>query len=87
MPKGAKVITYTWAMELKSSGSYSRRFHLRGFQRVDAQLYDGTSISPPVTKGFSQGSDGIFDDSLSNNKLNCVKNLLEISHTRGLEDL
>ena len=40
-----------------------------------------------LQKGFRQGSDGIFDDSLSNNKLNCVKNLLEISHTRGLEDL
>jgi hypothetical protein len=41
----SKIITSTWAMKKKASGTYRARLKARGFEQREGQHYDGTSIS------------------------------------------
>jgi hypothetical protein len=45
----SKIITSTWAMKKKASGTYRARINARGFEQREGQHYDGTSISAPVS--------------------------------------
>jgi hypothetical protein len=45
----SKIITSTWAMKKKASGTYRTRLNARGFEQREGQHYDGTSISAPVS--------------------------------------
>jgi hypothetical protein len=45
----SKIITSTWAMKKKASGTYRARLNARGFKQREGQHYDGTSISAPVS--------------------------------------
>eukprot|EP00957_Ditylum_brightwellii_P157826 12012722-Ditylum_brightwellii.AAC.1 len=49
VPKGAKVLTSTWACKLKSNGTKRARINGRGSEQVDGVHYDGTSIHAHVT--------------------------------------
>ena len=47
--KDATIITSTWAMKKKSNGKYRARLNGRGYEQIDGEHYDGTSIASPVT--------------------------------------
>ena len=49
VPSEAKVLTSTWAMKKKSNGTLRARLNARGYEQVDGEHYDGTSIHAPVT--------------------------------------
>ena len=49
VPVGAKVITSTWAMKKKSNGVKRARLNGRGYEQVDGEHYDASSIASPVT--------------------------------------
>jgi hypothetical protein len=49
LPKGAKVLTTTWAMKLKSNGTRRGRLNARGYEQVDGSHYASDSIAAPVT--------------------------------------
>jgi hypothetical protein len=49
VPKGAKILTSTWAMKKKASGRYRARLNARGYEQVDGQHFDSTKKSSPVT--------------------------------------
>ena len=49
LPKGAKVLTTTWAMKLKSNGTHRGRLNARGYEQVDRSHYASDSIAAPVT--------------------------------------
>jgi hypothetical protein len=49
VPKGAKIITSTWAIKNKASGRYRARLNTRGYKQVDGRHFDSTNISSPVT--------------------------------------
>ena len=53
MPAGAKVLTSTWAMKKKSNGTFRARINGRGYEQIDGQHYDGSSIHAPVTNDCS----------------------------------
>ena len=53
VPKGAKLLTTTWAMKKKSNGVYRARLNMRGYEQVDGDHYDSASISSPVTNDVS----------------------------------
>ncbi len=53
MPEGVKLISTTWAMKKKSSGTLHGRLNVRGFKQIDRQHYDGTSISASVTNAMT----------------------------------
>jgi hypothetical protein len=44
-----KVITSTWAMKKKTSGTFRARINARGFEQREGLHYDGSSISAPVS--------------------------------------
>jgi hypothetical protein len=48
VPEGAKILTSTWAMNKKSNGTFRARMNARGFQKIDGEHYDSTSIASPV---------------------------------------
>ena len=48
VPKGAKILTSTWAMKKKSNGKLRGRINARGFEQKDGEHYDSTSIASPV---------------------------------------
>jgi hypothetical protein len=48
-PKGAKILTSTWAMNKNASGRYRSRLNARGYKQGDGKHYDSTNISSPVT--------------------------------------
>jgi hypothetical protein len=48
-PKGNKVLTSTWAMKKKASGTYHARLNARGYEQVAGKHYGKTSIAAPVT--------------------------------------
>ena len=48
LPKGAKVLTTTWAMKLKSNGTRRGRLNARGYEQVDGSHYASDSIATPV---------------------------------------
>jgi hypothetical protein len=45
----AKIISSTWAMKKKESGTYRARINARGFEQREGLQYDGTSILAPVS--------------------------------------
>eukprot|EP00957_Ditylum_brightwellii_P031667 2401616-Ditylum_brightwellii.AAC.1 len=53
VPKGAKILTSTWAYKLKSNGRKRARINGRGYEQVDGLHYDGSSIHSPVTNETS----------------------------------
>eukprot|EP00957_Ditylum_brightwellii_P027315 2064978-Ditylum_brightwellii.AAC.1 len=53
VPKGAKVLTSTWACKLKSNGTKRVRINGHGYEQVDGVHYDGTSIYAPLTNEVS----------------------------------
>ena len=50
---GAKVLTSTWAMKKKSNGTYRARLNARGYEQINGEHYDSSSIAAPVTNEFS----------------------------------
>jgi len=48
VPKGAKIITSTWAMKKKASGVLRARLNARGFEQIDGQHFDSAHRSAPV---------------------------------------
>jgi hypothetical protein len=48
LPKGTKIITSTWAMKKKASGTYQARLNARGFEQLDGKQYNKTQISSSV---------------------------------------
>ena len=49
LPKGAKLLTSTWACKLNSNGMKRDRINGHGYDQVDGVHYDGASIHAPVT--------------------------------------
>jgi hypothetical protein len=50
VPKGAKVLTSTWAMKKKASGTYRARLNARGYEQIDGEHYDEDSKAAPVVQ-------------------------------------
>jgi Reverse transcriptase (RNA-dependent DNA polymerase) len=49
VPKGAKILTSTWAMKKKASGVYRARLNARGYeQQVDGEHYNKDTKASPV---------------------------------------
>jgi Reverse transcriptase (RNA-dependent DNA polymerase) len=48
LPKGAKVLSTTWAMKKKSNGKFRARLNARGFEQIDGIHYDEDTKSSPV---------------------------------------
>ena len=48
-PKGAKVLTTTWAMRLKANVTHRGRLNARGHNQVDGSHYASDYITAPVT--------------------------------------
>ena len=53
LSKDAKIMTSTWAMKKKSNGTLRARINARGYEQIDGEHYDGTSIHAPVTNESS----------------------------------
>ena len=49
VPRGAKILTSTWAMKKKANGVRRARLNGRGYEQVDGIHYDSSSIHAPVT--------------------------------------
>ena len=41
VPKDVKIMTTTWAMKKKASGTYQGRLNVRGYKQVDGMHYFG----------------------------------------------
>ena len=48
LPDGAKVLSSTWAMKKKASGTYRARLNARGYEQLDGMHYDSTNTAAPV---------------------------------------
>ena len=48
VPKGAKILTTTWAMKKKSNGTLRARLNARGFEQVEGEHYIEDDKSAPV---------------------------------------
>jgi hypothetical protein len=48
VPKGAKILTSTWAMKKKANGTYRARANARGYEQEDGEHYDKLTKSAPV---------------------------------------
>ena len=53
LPKGAKILSNTWAMKKKSSGVYRARLVARGYEQISGKHYDEDSISGPVVSDIT----------------------------------
>jgi hypothetical protein len=49
VPSGSKILTSTWAMKEKASGTFRARLNARGYEQVPGKHYDPNSIVAPVT--------------------------------------
>ena len=49
VPKGAKILTSTWACKQKANGVKWARMNGRGYEQVDGVHYDSLSVHSPVT--------------------------------------
>jgi hypothetical protein len=49
VPKNAKLMSSTWAMQKKSNGTYRARLNARGYEQVGDIHYNSSNISSPVT--------------------------------------
>jgi hypothetical protein len=48
VPKGAKVLSSTWAMKKKASGTFRARLNARGYEQIDGEHYDENEKFAPV---------------------------------------
>ena len=48
VPKGAKILSTTWAMKLKASGARRARVNARGFEQKPGVHYKPDDIAAPV---------------------------------------
>lgn len=48
VPKGAKILSSTWAMKKKSNGTYRPRLNARGYEQRDGEHYDSHDVFAPV---------------------------------------
>ena len=48
IPKGAKILSSTWAMKKKASGVHRARLNARGYEQVDGEHYDENDKFAPV---------------------------------------
>jgi hypothetical protein len=48
VPKGAKVVSTTWAMKNKANGTFRARLNMRGYEQVENVHYDPAWTSAPV---------------------------------------
>jgi Reverse transcriptase (RNA-dependent DNA polymerase) len=48
VPKGAKILTSTWAMKKKVSGVYRARLNARGYEQIDEEHFDKDTKASPV---------------------------------------
>jgi Reverse transcriptase (RNA-dependent DNA polymerase) len=48
VPKGAKILTSTWAMKKKASGVYHARLNARGYEQIDGEHFDKDTKASPV---------------------------------------
>ena len=48
VPKGAKMLSSTWAMKKKSNGKYRARINARGFEQIDGKHYNEQDKAAPV---------------------------------------
>lgn len=48
VPKGAKILTSTWAMKKKANGTKRARLNARGFEQVDGEHYNEDDKAAPV---------------------------------------
>jgi hypothetical protein len=53
LPSEVKIINTTWAMKKKSNRTLCGRINVRGFNQVEGQHFDASSISAPVTNGMT----------------------------------
>ena len=53
VPRGANILTSTWACKLKSNGTKRARINGRGYKQVDGVHYNSASIHSPFTKNVS----------------------------------
>ena len=53
VPKGAKVLTSTWAMKQKADGTLRARLNARGFEQKAGEHYEETGVSSPVVNEAS----------------------------------
>ena len=49
VPKGAKILSTTWAMKKKSNGVFRARINARGYEQVDGEHYESHDIAAPVS--------------------------------------
>ena len=49
VPKGAKILSTTWAMKKKSNGVFRARINAQGFEQVDGEHYESHDIAAPVS--------------------------------------
>jgi hypothetical protein len=48
VPKGAKILSTTWACKKKSNGTYRARLNARGYEQVDGEHYNENTKAAPV---------------------------------------
>ena len=53
VPRGAKILTSTWACKQKASGVKRARMNGRGYEQVDGVHFDSSSVHSPVTNDIS----------------------------------
>jgi len=50
VPKGAKILSSTWAMKKKANGTKRARLNARGFEQIDGVHYDEDDKAAPVVQ-------------------------------------
>jgi Reverse transcriptase (RNA-dependent DNA polymerase) len=53
VPKGALLLTSTWAMKQKADGMYRARMTGCGYEQVDSKHYDSDSIASPIANNIT----------------------------------
>ena len=53
VPIRDKILTSTWAIKNNSNGTYRARINGRGYEQIEGQNYDESSIHAPVTNDCS----------------------------------
>ena len=53
VPKGAKIISTTWAMKKKANGKFRARLNARGFEQVEGVHYQKKSVAAPTVHAMS----------------------------------
>ena len=53
LPKGAKIMTSTWAMKQKANGKLRGRMNARGYEQIEGKHYFKYNLAAPVTNATS----------------------------------